>query len=106
MTYYKILHLPTASYLQSLIRKNNPRYGTVDTVFLNKEDAEDRLRCKLVYETDVDDIDNPTFLFSHFNIEEYEGEPPEQVINNVIDPTKGVTSLDWGEEKTGNLGLR
>ena len=92
--YYKVLYLPEASFLQSLVNKKDRREGTVDTIFETKEEAQERLRVKLVYETEVLDIDNPMFLFFHYEIQEFEGEPPENpIVYNKI-PKKEIDDTD------------
>jgi hypothetical protein len=80
MTYYKIMHLPSSEYTQSLVDNKDRRKGTIDSTFPTKEEAKDKLRAKLIYEAEYIDVDEPVFMWCHYEIEEHEGDPPENPI--------------------------
>jgi hypothetical protein len=91
------MHLPSCEYLQSLVDRKNPRKGTVDTIFDSKEDATERLRAKIIYETEFMDVDEPVFMWCHYEIEEHEGEPPAvPLINNAV-PEATITNMSVKE---------
>lgn len=77
---YKILHLPTATYIQTYKHYKKPHLGNMDAIFTSKEDAEDFIR-NFVIQDDVDDIDEPHFLFCHFSIEE-----TSDTFNGILNP--------------------
>lgn len=91
------MHLPSCEYLQSLVDRKNPRKGTVDTIFPSKEDATERLRVKIIYETEFMDVDEPVFMWCHYEIEEHEGEPPAVPLINNAGPLSHIEKMSVKE---------